>query len=82
VVVVSFIYDGAQQKKQLAVQAEQDLAGLAPFDPYAGGFPVPPMPGQQLPPRRPVRVGAGPSRTVLPAGDGDDPADGIGGPDE
>jgi NADH-quinone oxidoreductase subunit H len=67
VVVVSFVYDGAQQKKQLAEEAEQDLVDLAPFDPYAGGFPVPPMPGQHLPPRRPVRIGAGPARTVLPS---------------
>ena len=66
VVVVSFIYDGAQQKKQLAEKADQDLADLAPFDPYAGGFPVPPMPGQQLPLRRREPVGASPARTVVP----------------
>jgi NADH-quinone oxidoreductase subunit H len=33
----------------------------APFDPFAGGYPIPPMPGQTLPrvpSRRPQRVGA------------------------
>jgi NADH-quinone oxidoreductase subunit H len=72
VVVVSFIYDGAQQKKLLAEKAEQDLADLAPFDPYAGGFPVPPMPGQQLPPRRLERIGASSARTVAPVVEADD----------
>ena len=28
------------------------LAADAPFDPFAGGFPVPPMPGQQAQPSR------------------------------
>ena len=44
-----------------------------PFDPLAGGFPVPPMPGQVMPDPRPaiaatVTVGA-------PVTGGDDPAD-------
>jgi NADH-quinone oxidoreductase subunit H len=37
-------------------QAEQAAAAGQPFDPMAGGFPVPPMPGQAMPaftPRRP-----------------------------
>ena len=29
---------------------EADAADRAPFDPMAGGYPVPPLPGQQLPP--------------------------------
>jgi len=69
VVIASFIYDSVQQKKQLALEADEQAAGLAPFDPYAGGFPVPPMPGQHLPSRRPVRVGISPDPAP------DDPSD-------
>ncbi len=40
--------------KKLAEQIEQREAELAsqPFDPFAGGFPVPPLPGQQPIPSR------------------------------
>ncbi|MCQ4121822.1 NADH-quinone oxidoreductase subunit NuoH [Rhodococcus tibetensis] len=44
-----------------------DTPAARPFDPMAGGFPVPPMPGQRtpVPPRTPVAVGrsAGSART-------------------
>jgi NADH-quinone oxidoreductase subunit H len=56
VIAGSFVYDSNDQKKRRAREAEEDLASLAPFDPYSGGFPVPPMPGQQLPSRRPVPI--------------------------
>ncbi|GAA1970607.1 NADH-quinone oxidoreductase subunit NuoH [Catenulispora subtropica] len=56
----------AREKAEQAAEAEQ------PFDPMAGGFPVPPMPGQALPaftPRRPraALVGA----VVEPADSGE-----------
>jgi NADH-quinone oxidoreductase subunit H len=54
VLVSSFAYDSVQQKKQNALDAQAMVDANAPFDPYAGGFPVPPMPGQYLPPRRPL----------------------------
>ena len=54
VVIISFVYDSAQQKKQNVIDAQALVDANAPFDPYAGGFPVPPMPGQHLPSRRPV----------------------------
>lgn len=40
--------------KRIAAQLEQDAQGQAnkPFDPFAGGFPVPPLPGQQPIPSR------------------------------
>jgi NADH-quinone oxidoreductase subunit H len=57
IVIGSFVYDNVEQKKQVRLESDEQAAGLAPFDPYAGGFPVPPMPGQHLPARRPVRVG-------------------------
>ncbi len=42
-------------------EVDDDEADDEPFDPMAGGFPVPPMPGQQLPPTpRRTMVGATP----------------------
>jgi NADH-quinone oxidoreductase subunit H len=55
VLLLSFIADMFREK---ARQAEAPAAEPAAFDPMAGGFPVPPLPGQQLPPvprRRPRR---------------------------
>lgn len=56
VLLISFVADIFRDKKDKAA-AEQ--AGPEPaFDPMAGGFPVPPLPGQTLPPvprRRPRR---------------------------
>jgi NADH-quinone oxidoreductase subunit H len=59
VIAGSFIYDSTDQKKRREREAEEELAAAVPFDPYAGGFPVPPMPGQHLPSRRPVPILAG-----------------------
>ena len=43
-------------------EADDDEIDDEPFDPMAGGFPVPPMPGQQLPPTpRRTMVGATPN---------------------
>jgi NADH-quinone oxidoreductase subunit H len=56
VIAGSFVYDSNDQKKRREREAEEELASLTPFDPYAGGFPVPPMPGQHLPSRRPVPI--------------------------
>jgi len=71
VIAGSFVYDSVDQKKRREREAEEELASAAPFDPYAGGFPVPPMPGQHLPSRRPVPIMAG-GETVLPSPDPDD----------
>jgi NADH-quinone oxidoreductase subunit H len=78
VIAGSFVYDSSDQKKRREREAAEDAAALAPFDPYAGGFPVPPMPGQHLPSRRPVPIMA--SSVGEPDGP-DDPA-GAGGPGE
>jgi NADH-quinone oxidoreductase subunit H len=56
VIAGSFVYDSTDQKKRAEREAEEEAAAAAPFDPYAGGFPVPPMPGQHLPSRRPVPI--------------------------
>jgi NADH-quinone oxidoreductase subunit H len=42
---------------QAAPEADGADAAPEPFDPFAGGFPVPPLPGQVLP--APLAVGAG-----------------------
>ena len=56
ILLISFVADIFRDRKAKAVEAE---AGPEPaFDPMAGGFPVPPLPGQTLPPvprRRPRR---------------------------
>jgi NADH-quinone oxidoreductase subunit H len=59
--VVDLFRDRAEQRREEVEAAE---AAEKPFDPMAGGYPVPPLPGQTLPPvpRRPSRaerVGAG-----------------------
>jgi len=57
-IVISFIWDARQSQRQALLDIEAEEAASLPFDPFAGGFPIPPMPGQQLPPRQPVGIGA------------------------
>ena len=49
-IVVIFIGAGALQaraaRKERAEHAQEEARAAEPFDPYAGGFPVPPLPGQ------------------------------------
>ncbi|SEL02292.1 NADH-quinone oxidoreductase subunit NuoH [Streptacidiphilus jiangxiensis] len=74
VLLLSILFDMLRPKKAKPGEAQ---TGPAAFDPMAGGFPVPPMPGQQLPvvPRRPSRVGALEAEsTTVPALKGDDGA--------
>lgn len=48
VLLVSFVVDMFRDRKN---RTEAEAAGPEPaFDPMAGGFPVPPLPGQTLPP--------------------------------
>ena len=42
--VLSFVWDFMSSRK-----APEDDGAPAPFDPFAGGYPVPPLPGQTLP---------------------------------
>ena len=67
------------RNEKVAEEKTQAAEARKPFDPMAGGFPVPPMPGQQLPaftPRAPraALVGSVMSTgsTELEAGDDDD----------
>ncbi|MBU7598330.1 NADH-quinone oxidoreductase subunit NuoH [Streptomyces sp. P38-E01] len=76
VLVISFIVDLFRDRREKAEEslrsAEEEEEGAKPFDPMAGGYPVPPLPGQTLPPvprrrsradREPVTVAAGGSET-------------------
>lgn len=57
--------DDAKQARQVD---ERQQVAAEPFDPMAGGYPVPPMPGQEMPViarRAQVSVGAGVDATVL-----------------
>ena len=54
VVVALFVADSVQSRRQAFAEQEAEEAAAAPFDAFAGGFPVPPLPGQRLQP-----VGAG-----------------------
>lgn len=69
--LLTFVADMFREK---AKQAEAPAAEPAGFDPAAGGFPVPPLPGQQLPPvprRRPRR-----ERELIVSGGSDTVSDG------
>ncbi len=43
--LLSFVADMFREKTKTAAQAAEEPVG---FDPMAGGFPVPPLPGQEL----------------------------------
>ncbi|CAM2983844.1 NADH-quinone oxidoreductase subunit NuoH [Streptomyces albus] len=69
--LISFVVDFFRRSpREDEEETGSTPAGQAPFDPMAGGFPVPPLPGQTLPPvpRRPSR--AGPDRQREPVGAG------------
>ena len=55
--LVADVFRDREEKRRAAAQAQEEPE---PFDPMAGGFPVPPLPGQTLPPvpRRRSRAGA------------------------
>ncbi|MEN3585776.1 NADH-quinone oxidoreductase subunit NuoH [Streptomyces sp. ZYX-F-203] len=57
--LLSFVVDMYRERARGAEPpAEEPADAVTPFDPMAGGFPVPPLPGQELPPvprRRPRR---------------------------
>jgi NADH-quinone oxidoreductase subunit H len=58
--VILFIVETVRERKELAAaQAAEEAAGE--FDPMAGGFPVPPMPGQSYTPTRRTKATVGAS---------------------
>jgi NADH-quinone oxidoreductase subunit H len=57
----SWLLQKRDDRKQTRLADEQAVESAEPFDPMAGGYPVPPMPGQELPVftrRTQVSVGA------------------------
>lgn len=72
--LLSFIADMYRDRKDAQETPEEPVA----FDPMAGGFPVPPLPGQELPPvprRRPRR-----ERELIVSGGVNTDSDGTDGP--
>lgn len=47
---IVWVHGGNVDKRERERLEAEEAKRLAPFDAYAGGFPVPPMPGQTLPP--------------------------------
>lgn len=50
VLVIVWVFGSIADKRQAQMEAAAEAAKQAPFDAFAGGYPVPPMPGQILPP--------------------------------
>lgn len=63
-IVLGVLAVGLYLLEQFGGPKDEEPPAAAPFEPFAGGHPVPPMPGQALPPsrrraaREPVTVGA------------------------
>ncbi|MER5970150.1 NADH-quinone oxidoreductase subunit NuoH [Streptomyces sp. NPDC002055] len=72
ILLLSFVFDIFRHRAEQKAGAEE--APPAAFDPMAGGFPVPPLPGQTLPPvpRRRSRQ----ERTLVGNGPAETPAEG------
>jgi NADH-quinone oxidoreductase subunit H len=48
--LISFVVDLFREREEKSRDEAEDAGAEAPFDPMAGGYPVPPLPGQTLPP--------------------------------
>lgn len=84
VLVISFIVDLFRDRREQAEEslraAEEEQRSSEPFDAMAGGYPVPPLPGQTLPPvprrrSRAERETAPPVGVAAPGGAGSDAAE-------
>ena len=56
VLLVSWVMGVRSDRKEKAQAATQDAERETPFDPFAGGYPVPPLPWQTVDTKRPVSV--------------------------
>lgn len=71
VLLLSFVADMFRDRRAKAGEEPEETSATGEFDPMAGGFPVPPLPGQTLPPvprRRPrgerELIASGPAETA------------------
>lgn len=67
VLLVLFAGEAREKKREQALAAEAERKAAEPFDPYAGGYPVPPKEGQRLPEMAevvPGEVGESPRRAA------------------
>ncbi|MFD4995074.1 NADH-quinone oxidoreductase subunit NuoH [Streptomyces buecherae] len=72
--LLSFVWDMYRDRADRRAESEAEAAPEPAFDPMAGGFPVPPLPGQTPPPvprRRPRQ-----ERELIVSGGGDTVSDG------
>jgi NADH-quinone oxidoreductase subunit H len=67
VAVIAVLFAADAMQRRGAVDEDDEDVAPRPFDPFAGGFPVPPMPGQMLPRQVPVGVGAASRSATLAA---------------
>jgi NADH-quinone oxidoreductase subunit H len=87
ILLISFVVDAYRGRRDAEAEAAEAKAADDVFDPMAGGYPVPPLPGQTLPPvpRRRSRhdhalvgpgSGAGGAGSAGTAGDAAEKSDG------
>ena len=72
VLIASFVYDWVVARREQEEQGEVEEADQAAFDPFAGGYPVPPMPGQQVPGLEPAAVAVSVASGAPTGADDDD----------
>lgn len=70
-VVAVSLADRRSERREVAARQARERVAAKPFDAFAGGFPVPPLPGQKLPPsprsgRTPVGVTTSTSQPDAP----------------
>ena len=78
--LLSFLVDVFRERREKQEETAKAAAAQQPFDPMAGGYPVPPLPGQTLPPvprRRSRYVPPQPEKAAVGASsDGEEAAEG------
>ena len=71
ILVISWISQKVADAKAARIEAAREAVADEPFDPMAGGYPVPPMPGQQVPvTSRRTQVPVGAQQTTVEEIDG------------
>jgi NADH-quinone oxidoreductase subunit H len=71
-VAASYVYEARNAKRQEILDARAELEADADFDPFAGGYPVPPMPGQAAEASRRIPVTVKEIKAETPSVEGQD----------